>query len=159
MTSAEWGINAGGLIRLTRPNPLLKEPRLTGTPAGAAVGRPFEMGQQEDGVAAKEPGQDPIGDEDPKRDVRLSELDARLKAATGAEQARTRMAPGKPRKGYNQGSRVLSELIAGPAGGALLGWFLDRLFGTSPWLLLVMLFLGIIVAFRNIYRISKARPE
>jgi ATP synthase protein I len=40
-----------------------------------------------------------------------------------------------------------------------MGWFLDRLFGTSPWLLLVMLFLGIIVAFRNIYRISQARPE
>lgn len=115
-------------------------------------------------MAAKEPGQDPIGDENPPRDniprdVRLSELDARLKAATGTEKARTGMAPGKPQKGYNQGSRVLSELIAGPAGGALLGWFMDRLFGTSPWLLLVMLFLGIIVAFRNIYRISKARPE
>jgi len=110
-------------------------------------------------VAAKEPGQDPIGDENPMRDVRLSELDARLKAAAGTEKARTGTAPGKPQKGYNQGSRVLTELIAGPAGGALLGWFLDRLFGTSPWLLLVMLFLGFGVAIRNIYRISKARPE
>jgi ATP synthase protein I len=117
------------------------------------------MGQQEDGVAAKEPGQDPIGDTNPTRDVRLSELDARLKAAAEAEQARTGVAPRKPEKGYRQGSRVLTELIAGPAGGALMGWFLDRLFGTSPWLLLVMLFLGIIVAFRNIYRISQARPE
>jgi len=110
-------------------------------------------------VAAKEPGQDPIGDENPRRDVRLSELDARLRAASGAEKARTGKVPDEPRKGYNQGSRVLSELIAGPAGGALLGWLLDRWFKTSPWLLLVMLFLGIIVAFRNIYRISKARPE
>jgi ATP synthase protein I len=110
-------------------------------------------------VAAKEPGQDPIGDTNPNRDVRLSELDARLKAAAEAEQARTGVAPRKPEKGYSQGSRVLTELIAGPAGGALMGWFLDRLFGTSPWLLLVMLFLGIIVAFRNIYRISQARPE
>jgi ATP synthase protein I len=110
-------------------------------------------------VAAKEPGQDPIGDMNPNRDVRLSELDARLKAAAEAEQARTGVAPRKPEKGYSQGSRVLTELIAGPAGGALMGWFLDRLFSTSPWLLLVMLFLGIIVAFRNIYRISQARPE
>ena len=110
-------------------------------------------------MAANEPGQDPIGDTNPMRDVRLSELDARLKAAAGAEKARTGMAPPKPEKGYKQGSRVLTELIAGPAGGALLGWFMDRLFGTSPWLLLVMMFLGIIVAFRNIYRISKARPE
>ena len=110
-------------------------------------------------MAAKEPGQDPIGDENPIRDVRLSELDARLKAATGTEKAETGTAPGKPQKGYNQGSRVLSELIAGPAGGALLGWCLDRLFKTSPWLLLVMLTLGVIVAFRNIYRISQQRPE
>ena len=110
-------------------------------------------------MAAKETGQDPIGDENPTRDVRLSELDARLKAAGGTEKARTGKAPDETRKGYNQGSRVLSELIAGPAGGALLGWFLDRLFKTSPWLLLVMMFLGIIVACRNIYRISKARPE
>jgi ATP synthase protein I len=117
------------------------------------------LGQQEDGVAAKEPGQDPIGDINPGRDVRLSQLDARLKAAAGAEQARTGTAPRKPDKGYKQGSRVLTELVAGPAGGALIGWFLDRLFGTTPWLLLVLLFLGFGVAIRNIYRISQQRPE
>jgi ATP synthase protein I len=115
-------------------------------------------------VAANEPGQDPIGTDNPDggnsgRDVRLSQLDARLKAAAGVEQARTGTAPRKPDKGYRQGSRVLAELVAGPAGGALLGWFLDRLFGTAPWLLLVMLILGIAVAFRNIYRISLQRPE
>jgi ATP synthase protein I len=122
------------------------------------------LGQQEDGVAANEPGQDPIGTENPDegnfvKDVRLSQLDARLKAAAGAEQARSGTAPRKPDKGYRQGSRVLAELVAGPAGGALLGWFLDRLFGTAPWLLLVLLILGIAVAFRNIYRISQQRPE
>lgn len=110
-------------------------------------------------MAGNEPGQDPIGDMNPTGDVRLRELDARLKAAAGAEEARTGTAQRKPEKGYKQGSRVLTELIAGPAGGALIGWFLDRLFGTTPWLLLVMLILGIVVAFRNIYRISQQRPE
>ena len=98
-------------------------------------------------MAANEPGQDPIGDKFPSRDVRLSELDARLKAAAGAEQARSETAPRKPDKGYKQGSRVLTELVAGPAGGALIGWLLDRLFDTTPWLLLVMLTLGVAVAF------------
>jgi ATP synthase protein I len=50
-------------------------------------------------------------------------------------------------------------LVAGPAGGAIVGWLLDRWLGTSPWLLLVMMALGVIVAFRNIYRISNERPE
>ena len=129
-------------------------------PRGAADGRPFFMGLQEDGVAVDEPGQDPNGDGSSgfSGDVRLSTLDARLKAAA-AGQARSGVAPRKPDKGYKQGSRVLAELVAGPAGGALLGWILDRWLGTSPWALLVLLFLGIAVAFRNIYRISQARPE
>jgi ATP synthase protein I len=109
-------------------------------------------------VAATEPGQDPIGDVAPARDARLRELDARLKAATTSE-ARSGTGPRGPDKGYRQGSKVLTELVAGPAGGALIGWVLDRLFGTSPWLLLVMLTLGVAVAFRNIYRISQSPPE
>ena len=88
-----------------------------------------------------------------------SSLDERLRIARDAETARTGMAAGAPRKGYTQGSRVLTELIAGPAGGAIIGWLLDRWLGTSPWLLLMMMALGVIVAFRNIYRISNERPE
>ena len=105
-----------------------------------------------------EPGQDPIGDRPGNGDVRLSTLDARLKAAAEAEQARGGTAR-RPAKGQAQGSRVLTELVAGPAGGALVGWLLDRWFGTSPWALLVLLFLGFAVAMRNIYRISQQRPE
>jgi ATP synthase protein I len=88
-----------------------------------------------------------------------SSLDERLKAARNAEAARKGVAAGKPKTGYNQGSRVLTELIAGSVGGAIIGWLLDRWLGTSPWLLLAMMALGVIVAFRNIYRISKERPE
>ncbi len=102
-----------------------------------------------------EPGQDPT-DADDKR---LVSLDERLKAAHHAEKVRTESKQKKPDKGYSQGNRVLSELIAGIAGGALIGWVLDRLLGTQPLLLLVMLFLGIGVAFRNIIRISNERPE
>jgi len=54
---------------------------------------------------------------------------------------------------------VLSVLIGGLVGGGLMGWCFDTWLGTTPWLLLVMLFLGIAVAFRNIIRISQERPE
>jgi ATP synthase protein I len=53
---------------------------------------------------------------------------------------------------------VLAELIGGLAGGAFLGWVIDQFAGTSPWGLLVMLFVGVGVAFRNIIRISSRRP-
>jgi ATP synthase protein I len=105
-------------------------------------------------MAAADPGQDPIGE-----DARLTALDQRLKAAQDAEAVRTGTKQRKPGKGYSQGNRVLAELIAGIAGGALIGWLADRLLGTSPFGLLVLMFLGIAVAFRNIIRISAERPE
>jgi len=106
---------------------------------------------------AIEPGQDPNGNRSPD-DARFHSLDARLRAATDAGGA-GKSAARRPDKGYSQGSRVLTELVAGPAGGALVGWLIDRWFNTSPWGLLVLLFLGFGVAMRNIYRISKQRPE
>ena len=99
-------------------------------------------------------GQDGKG----KSDARLDSLDMQLKAARKAEAERS----GKdqvPAKGMRQGNRVLTELIAGPAGGALVGWLFDRLLGTAPALLLVCMFLGIAVAIRNIIKISAERPD
>jgi ATP synthase protein I len=104
-------------------------------------------------------GQDPIGDEGPVKDVRLNQLDARLKAAAQAETIRSGTTKRKPDGGYSQGSRVLAELIAGPVGGGLIGWLLDRWFGSSPWLLLAFVILGFAAAIWNIVKISSRRPE
>jgi ATP synthase protein I len=101
------------------------------------------------------PARDPIGE-----DARVNALEARLKAAREREEQRN-----KPNLGteadanYRLGNRVLAELIGGIGGGAFLGWVIDQFAGTSPWGLLVMMALGIIVAFRNIIRISSRRPD
>jgi len=101
-----------------------------------------------------DPGQDPIAE-----DARIRSLEERLKRAEAVEQARTATGQvGEADENYRLGNRVLAELIGGLAGGALIGWVLDRFIGTSPWLLLAFLFLGIVVAFRNIIRISTKRP-
>jgi len=105
-------------------------------------------------MSAGDPGQDPNG-----VDPRLTSLDERLKQANHAESIRTGKTERASTKGYSQGNRVLAELIAGPAGGALVGWLLDRWLGIAPWGLLVLMILGIGVAFRNIIRISNERPE
>ena len=105
-------------------------------------------------MASEDSAQDGNGNKDP----RLDSLDMQLKAARKAEAVRSGTDQ-VPAKGMRQGNRVLTELIAGPAGGALVGWLFDRLFNTSPALLLVCMFLGIAVAFRNIIKISNERPE
>ena len=87
------------------------------------------------------------------------DLDSRLAHARAAEQARVGAAPRPPAKGYAQGSRVLAELIGAPLGGGLIGWLLDKWLGTAPYIMLVLLVLATIAAFRNIYRIAQERAE
>jgi len=102
-----------------------------------------------------DPRQDPIAE-----DARIKQLEQRLKRAEEIEKVRTQTTQvGAADENYRLGNRVLGELIGCPAGGALIGWVLDRFLGTSPWLLLALLFMGFIVAFRNIIRISTKRPE
>lgn len=102
----------------------------------------------------EQPGRDTLGE-----DARIDSLDARLKAAREREDQRNRPQVQGTDANYRLGSRVLAELLGGLVGGGLIGWVIDRFANTSPWGLLVMLFLGIIVAFRNIIRISNRRPD
>ncbi len=102
---------------------------------------------------------DPAQDGESPKDPRLDSLDMQLKQVRKAEQIRSGERHAVPAKGMRQGNRVLTELIAGPAGGALIGWVIDQFANTAPAALLVCMFLGIGVAFRNIYRISQERPE
>lgn len=91
----------------------------------------------------------PLGD-----DPRMQALEARLKAAREREQARDRPAGSPGDAQYRAGSKVLADLLGGVMGGLFLGWVIDQFAGTRPWGLLVMLFAGIGVAFRNIVRNS-----
>ncbi|MBS3648312.1 AtpZ/AtpI family protein [Pseudaminobacter sp. 19-2017] len=54
--------------------------------------------------------------------------------------------------GYGQALKLSSEFIAGVAVGAGLGWFIDRLAGTSPWGLIVFLLLGFAAGVLNVMR-------
>ena len=106
-------------------------------------------------MGMEDPGRDELDREDP----RITSLNKRLDAAKRDEAIRSGKVGEGQGKGYSQGNRVLSQLIGGPVGGAVIGWLLDRLFGTSPVLLLALMALGIVVAFRNIIKISGERPE
>lgn len=99
---------------------------------------------------------DPIAE-----DARIDALEARLAAAKEREEERNRPSAGASvgDANYRMGGRVLSDLIGGIGGGALVGWVIDRFAGTAPWGLLVMMALGTIVAFRNIFRLANRRSD
>jgi len=94
-------------------------------------------------------------DEVPKLppDARLESLEQRLERLQQAEAKRTHKAEPNPTTRIWQ--LMFSHLIGAPAGGGIIGWGLDTLFGTFPIFFLVMLFLGFGVGVVNVLRISK----
>lgn len=109
-------------------------------------------------MAANDPDEAPNGGEDP----RLASLDEQLKKVRHAEAERTKSLANPAAltgKGAGQGQRVLSTLLGAPLGAALIGWVIDRLAGTAPAGLLIMLFLGFGAAVMQVLRISKERVE
>ena len=105
-----------------------------------------------------------MSDEKPAReptaeDARIDALEARLKAAREREEERNRPKVKGADANYRKGNRALADLLGGVIGGTVIGLAIDKLAGTLPWGLLVGLFLGIIVAFRNIIKSANARPD
>ena len=103
----------------------------------------------------EKPAREPIGE-----DARIDALEARLAAARERELERNKPVGGaEADANYRLGNRVLAELIGGIGGGAFIGWVIDRFAGTSPWGLLVVMVLGIVVSFRNIIRMALQQPD
>lgn len=101
---------------------------------------------------------DPDREDPDSADPRIASLEERLAAVRQSEAMRTRSGQQGVDAGYRLGNRVLAELLGGMIGGAAVGVAIDWLIGRGHWGLMVMLFLGIVVAFRNIIRIA-SRPS
>jgi ATP synthase protein I len=54
--------------------------------------------------------------------------------------------------------RVLSEFVAAVIVGAFIGWWVDRVAGTSPVFLITLLLMGAAAGFWNVYRIAMKPP-
>lgn len=102
----------------------------------------------------EKPAREPI-----EEDARIDALEARLKAAQSREEERSRPQVSGADANYRSGNRVLADLLGGILGGTVVGYAIGYLTGTNPWALLIGLFFGIIVAFRNIIRISNQSSD
>jgi ATP synthase protein I len=90
-------------------------------------------------------------DEVPKLppDARLESLDRRLDRLHREE------AKQGARKQENRAGRlVVSQLVGGPLGGAIVGFVLDQWLGTAPWILLGLMFIGFAGGFISVMRTS-----
>ncbi len=62
-------------------------------------------------------------------------------------------------KDFLQAWTVGLNLVLSTFVGLAMGYGLDRLFNTSPWLTIIFLFLGIIAGFRELFRLAKKQDN
>ena len=103
-------------------------------------------------MATDETGQDPKL----PPDARIESLEERIERVQEVEARRTRKAQPNPTTRIWQ--LMFSHLVGAPAGGGIIGWGLDSLFGTFPTFFLLLLFVGFGVGVVNVMRISKTPP-
>jgi len=96
---------------------------------------------------------------DPEQHPSLEELGARLRQARGDQPK-----DGEERNGAQASARATAmgiawrlaiEIVVAPAVCGVLGWWLDRQLGTKPWLLVVLLVLGLAAGMLNAIRIAQ----
>jgi ATP synthase protein I len=90
--------------------------------------------------------------EDPPSDP-LARLGEKLDKAQ-AGRAPVRKTGGNPgmQQGLALGFRIGIELVTAVVVSGAIGWAIDRWLGTKPWVMLVMLILGIAAGMLNVYR-------
>jgi ATP synthase protein I len=93
-----------------------------------------------------------------QKNAPMRDLEARLKAARGIEAARSGSRKGlaiEQSSRYGLAWRLSVELVAGLLVGGGIGWLLDGVFGTRPWLFLVFFVLGAAAGIRGVYRVAR----
>lgn len=91
-------------------------------------------------------------------ETRRRNLQAELERQKKQEHSDPELMNDEPRKGMAQAIKLSSEFLAGVVVGIILGLGVDQLAGTSPWGLIIFLFLGFAAGILNILRSVGAVP-
>ena len=86
---------------------------------------------------------------------RLDALGDKLDEAQSRHGQAVKGAPQSQGGALGQALRLGVELVAGVAVGGFIGWGLDRLFGTAPFLMVLFLGLGAAAGIMNVVRTAK----
>lgn len=94
---------------------------------------------ERDGQPTRTPRQEPGESE---LSERLRGLERKLETHRASREAEMRPAREPSKQGYGLALRLGADFVAGVVVGGAIGWGVDRLFGISPWGLIVFLLLG-----------------
>ena len=61
----------------------------------------------------------------------------------------------EPTSSIGTAFKLSTELVSAVAVGTIIGFILDKTFGTKPWLILIFFFVGVIAGITNVFRSAK----
>ena len=61
----------------------------------------------------------------------------------------------QPSSAMGTAFKISTELVAAVAVGTIIGFILDKTFGTKPWLILIFFFVGVIAGIINVFKSAK----
>lgn len=88
-------------------------------------------------------------------DKRIDSLEQRIAHARAVEEARTGHDKALMGQAQSSATQVASTMVGYPLGGIVIGYFLDRMFGTLPWITIALMFLAFFGACIHVVRMNK----
>ena len=91
-----------------------------------------------------------------REDPALDSLESRIAAARNAEDKRLGIENVTAAEAQGKGMQIASTMVGYPLGGIVIGWVLDGLFDTRPWIMIGLMFLAFFGACLQVVRFNKA---
>ena len=61
----------------------------------------------------------------------------------------------KPPSSIGTAFKMSTELVSAVVVGTIIGFILDKTFGTKPWLILIFFFVGVVAGILNVFKSAK----
>ena len=84
-----------------------------------------------------------------------NDFKTRLKIAKEKSKVKFNKKTNEPRSNIGQAFKLSTELVSAVVVGTIIGFILDKWFGTKPWLILTFFFVGVIAGIMNVIRTAK----
>ena len=82
-------------------------------------------------------------------------LKTRLEIAKSKISKRNLFREKNPTSSIGTALKMSTELVSAVAVGTIIGFILDKTFGTKPWLILIFFFIGVVAGVMNVFRSAK----
>ena len=82
-------------------------------------------------------------------------LKTRLEIAKKKIQNKTNSTKSEKNSNFGEAFKLSTELVAAVVVGTIIGFILDKTFGTKPWLILIFFFVGVIAGIMNVIKSAK----